>query len=216
MRNIRICVADDNVDEVTILCESLRLNNYDAIPAYTGEEALRLCKNGEVDLLLLDIGLSDIDGYEVFRRLKSDPTTEDIPVIFVTAKGSAEDVALGHNLGAVDYIIKPYNLPMVLVAVEMALRTLHTSSYVDSPFEFWNDPAYTDPMTGLRNSRFLIERLEEEINRTWRHNLPISCVVMDFVEDEQQSNAKNRNNEGSEKEYDSKSHFLLRSNELYQ
>lgn len=183
MRNIRVCVADDNKDEVEVLCESLKLNNYDAIPAYTGEEALRLCKNGEVDLLLLDIGLPDINGIEVFKRLKSDPTTEDIPVIFVTARGSSEDVALGHELGAVDYIVKPYNLPMVLIAVEMALRTLHTSSYIDAPFEFWNDPVYTDPITGLRNHRFLIERLEEEINRTWRHNLPLSCVVLDFIED---------------------------------
>ncbi|MCX8065238.1 MAG: response regulator [Candidatus Hydrogenedentes bacterium] len=183
MRSIRVCVADDNRDEVAILCESLVLHNYQAIPAYTGEEALRLCKNGEVDLLLLDIGLPDIDGIEVFKRLKSDPTTEDIPVIFVTARGSAEDVARGHELGAVDYITKPYNLPMVLVAVEMALRTLHTSYYTDVPFEFWDDPAYTDPMTGLRNYRFLMERLEEEIHRSKRHNFPISCVVLDFIEE---------------------------------
>lgn len=187
MRNIRICVADDNVDEVSILCESLNLHNYEAIPAYTGEEALRLCKTGEVDLLLLDIGLPDIDGIEVFKRLKSDPTTADIPVIFITARGSVEDVSLGHDLGAVDYITKPFNLPMVLVAVEMALRTLHTSSFTDVPFEFWDDPAYTDPLTGLRNYRFLMERLDEEIHRSKRHNLPISCVILDFVEEKDNS-----------------------------
>ncbi|GEM_PF-225876 len=193
MRNIRVCVADDNVEEVTILCESLRLHNYDAIPAFTGEETLRLCKNGEVDLLLLDIGLPDIDGIEVFKRLKSDPTTEDIPVIFITARGSSEDVAFGHDLGAVDYIVKPYNLPMVLVAVEKALRTLHISPFVDSPYEFWDDPAYTDPLTGLRNYRFIIERLDEEINRAHRLNLPLSCVVLDFVEDEKRLDSMDRN-----------------------
>jgi len=182
MKNIRVCVADDNRDEVLILCESLKLHNYEAIPAFCGAEALDLCKNGSVDLLLLDIGLPDIDGMEVCRRLKADPDTHDIPVIFVTARGSSQDVALGHELGAVDYIAKPYNLPMVLVAVEMALRTLHTSAYIDSPVEFWDDPIYTDPLTGLRNYRYLMERLEEEIVRTDRHKSPLSCIVLDFAD----------------------------------
>ncbi len=182
MKNIRVCVADDNRDEVLILCESLKLHNYEAIPAFTGMEAIDLCKSGSVDLLLLDIGLPDIDGMEVCKRLKADPDTRDIPVIFVTARGSSQDVALGHELGAVDYIAKPYNLPMVLVAVEMALRTMHTSPYIDSPVEFWEDPIYTDPLTGLRNYRYLIERLEEEIIRTDRHKSPLSCLVLDFTD----------------------------------
>lgn len=182
MKKIRVCVADDNKDEVLILCESLKLHNYEAIPAFCGAEALDLCKSGSVDLLLLDIGLPDIDGIEVCKRLKADPDTKDIPVIFVTARGSVQDVALGHELGAVDYIAKPYNLPMVLVAVEMALKTLHTSAYIDSPVEFWEDPIYTDPLTGLRNYRYLMERLEEEIVRTDRHKTPLSCLVLDFVD----------------------------------
>ncbi len=182
MRNIRVCVADDNRDEVTILCESLKLHNYEAIPAFSGTEALELCKKGKVDLLLLDIGLPDIDGIEVCKQLKANPETKDIPVIFVTAKGSVDDVALGHELGAVDYIAKPYNLPMVMVAVEMALKTMYTSAYIDSPVEFWDDPVYTDPLTGLKNYRYLMERLEEEIIRTDRHKTPLSCIVLDFVD----------------------------------
>lgn len=182
MKNIRVCVADDNRDEVLILCESLKLHNYEAVPAFCGMEVIELCKSGGVDLLLLDIELPDIDGIEVCKRLKADPDTKDIPIIFVTARGSSQDVALGHELGAVDYIAKPYNLPMVLVAVEMALRTLHTSAYIDSPVEFWDDPIYTDPLTGLRNYRYLMERLDEEIVRTDRHKSPLSCIVLDFAD----------------------------------
>ncbi len=182
MKNIRVCVADDNRDEVLILCESLKLHNYEAVPAFGGREVLDLCKSKSIDLLLLDIELPDIDGIEVCKQLKADPDTKDIPIIFVTARGSSQDVALGHELGAVDYIAKPYNLPMVLVAVEMALRTLHTSAYVDSPVEFWDDPIYTDPLTGLRNYRYLMERLEEEIVRTDRHKTPLSCIVLDFAD----------------------------------
>ncbi len=182
MKNIRVCVADDNKDEVLILCESLKLHNYEAVPAFCGMEAIELCKSGSVALLLLDIELPDIDGIEVCKRLKADPDTKDIPIIFVTARGSSQDVALGHELGAVDYIAKPYNLPMVLVAVEMALRTLHTSAYIDSPVEFWDDPIYTDPLTGLRNYRYLMERLDEEIVRTDRHKSPLSCIVLDFAD----------------------------------
>jgi len=157
-------------------------------------EAIDLCKSGSVDLILLDIGLPDIDGIEVCKRLKADPDTQDIPVIFVTARGSSQDVALGHELGAVDYIAKPYNLPMVLVAVEMALRTLHTSAYIDSPVEFWDDPVYTDPLTGLRNYRYLMERMEEEIVRADRHKSPLSCLVLDFVDydiDEEETEKSN-------------------------
>lgn len=190
MKNVTVCVADDNQDEVIILCESLRLNNYLAIPAFTGYEAIRLCKSGGIDLLLLDIGLPDISGIEVFKILKSDPKTKDIPIIFVTAKGSTQDVALGHELGAVDYIVKPYNLPMVLVAVDMALKTLHTSAYIDSPFEFWDDPVYTDPVTGLRNYRYLLERLSEELHRTERYKIPLSCLMLDFTESNLESEAE--------------------------
>jgi len=119
----KVCVADDCVDETDVLCQGLQLHNYDPVPVYTGQECLDTCERGDIDLLLLDVGLPDIDGYEICRRLKDNPKTRDIAVIFVTARGAERDVSHGYRLGAVDYITKPFNLPMVMVRVDAAMRT---------------------------------------------------------------------------------------------
>jgi diguanylate cyclase (GGDEF)-like protein len=182
LRQFTVGVVDDCVDEVTVLREGLRLHGYEVVSAHTGEEALKLCRDGAADLLLLDVGLPDLNGYEVCRQLKADPATRDIPIIFVTAKGAAEHVAEGYDLGAVDYIAKPYNLPIVMVRVDAAIRTRQVGDYVRSHSELLHDSAYTDELTGLRNRRFLLERLQEEVEKAHRYNYPVSCLVVDVDE----------------------------------
>lgn len=182
MCTINICVVDDCVDETTVLCEGLHLFGYHTLPAYSGRQALDICSKENIHLILLDIGLPDIDGYAVCRQLKSDPRTADIPVIFVTARGSSEDVALGYDLGAVEYVAKPYNLPIIVVRVESALRTRQDySGLVSGPY-LLTDPVYTDHLTGLRNRRFLVERLQEETEKAHRYRYPLSCLLLDFDE----------------------------------
>lgn len=178
----KICVVDDCIDEATILSEGLRLFGYDTCVAYCGLEAINLCQKETVHLLLLDIGLPDIDGYEVCRRLKNDPRTTNIPVIFVTARGSADEVALGYDIGAVDYVAKPYNLPIVVIHIEAALRTRQIHSDMVSGPYILTDPIYTDRLTGLRNRPFLIKRLQEESEKACRYNYPLSCLLLDFEE----------------------------------
>lgn len=182
MHPCRVCVADDCVDEAAILCEGLGLHNYEAHAVHTGQAALDCCREGKVDLLLLDVGLPDISGYEVCESLKSAPETRDIPVVFVTAKGSGDDVARGYALGAVDYIAKPYNLPIVMLRVDAAMRTWQMVDEVRSQPEWVLDNAYTDRLTGLRNRRFLLERLQEEVEKAHRYNYPLSCLILDVDE----------------------------------
>ncbi len=182
MHKARVCVVDDCVDEVTVLCEGLTLNGYDAVAAYTGADAIERCKLGGIDLVLLDIALPDVDGLEVCRRLKSDPATDSIPVIFVTARGEAGDIALGYELGAADYVVKPYNLPFVMVHVDSVLRD--TGSNIAEVFHSaaCEDPANTDELTGLRNKRFLTDRLQEEADKAQRYNYPLSCLMIEVDE----------------------------------
>ncbi len=182
MYAINICVVDDCMDETTVLCEGLHLFGYRTTAAYTGRQALDICRKENIHLVLLDIGLPDIDGYAVCRDLKSDPRTADIPVIFVTARGSSEDVARGYDLGAVDYVAKPYNLPLVIVHVEAALRTRQDYSGLLSGPYLLTDPIYTDQLTGLRNRRFLMERLQEETEKAHRYHYPLSCLLLHFDE----------------------------------
>jgi two-component system, cell cycle response regulator len=178
LEQFSVCVADDCADENDLLCMGLRLNNYAALPAYTGQEALDLCSQGKVDVLLLDVELPDIDGYEVCRQLKAEPGTSAIPVIFITAHSDAENVIQGYNLGASDFIAKPFNLPIVMIRIEAIMRTMQTNDEIP-PSDDVIDTAYTDQLTGLRNSRFLLERLQEEVEKAHRYNHTVSCLVLD-------------------------------------
>ena len=155
---------------------------YEAVVVLTWAQAISRCAAGVIDLLLLDIGLPDISGHEVCKKLKEDKKTKDIPIIFVTARGEAVDIAQGYALGAVDYIAKPYNLPIVMIRVESAMRTRQINDYLSCNLDLLQDPIYTDHLTGLHNRRFLLERLQEEIEKAHRYDYPVACVVLDVDE----------------------------------
>ncbi|MFO7816840.1 MAG: PP2C family protein-serine/threonine phosphatase [Thermodesulfobacteriota bacterium] len=120
----RILIVDDMAQNVAILGRLLK-KDYEVLVATSGKEALLLAR-GEVppDLILLDIMMPEMDGYEVCKRLKEDPETVDIPVIFVTAKTSMDDEAYGLKLGAVDYIAKPYQVPIIRARVNNQIELL--------------------------------------------------------------------------------------------
>lgn len=180
LRLYRVCVADDDEDAALVLVEGLRRHNYAAFAVHSGAEALEACRKGDVDLILLDVCFPDLSGHEVCRRLKADHKTRDIVVIFVTVKNANEDIATGYKLGATDYITKPYNLPMVMVRVDAAIRSRLTHEKLYAADEFLADSAYTDHLTGLRNGRYLLERLQEEVTEAHRYDYPVSCVVFDI------------------------------------
>ncbi|HUW60788.1 MAG TPA: diguanylate cyclase, partial [Candidatus Bathyarchaeia archaeon] len=165
-----------------VLCEGLKLHNYEACAVHTGTEALDLCAGGGIDLVLLDVCLPDISGYEVCQRLKQAPATREISIIFVTVKGSPQEVAKGFSLGAADYICKPYNLPMVMVRVDAAMREKRRRDRLRLEHELLLEETYTDHLTGLHNRRYLLERLQEEVEKAHRYNYPVSCVVFDVDE----------------------------------
>jgi diguanylate cyclase (GGDEF)-like protein len=179
---MRVCVADDDDVSAAILCNGLKMNNYDAFECHSGTEALEACAEGDVALILLDVGFPDISGFEVCQRLKSDPATKDIIVVFATAKDAEDDVAEGYRLGAADYITKPFNLPMVMIRVDAALRSVALKEHLRPEEIAACDTLYTDCLTGLRNHRYLLERLQEEVEKAHRFDYPVSCVVFDLDE----------------------------------
>jgi PAS domain S-box-containing protein len=118
----KILVVDDQPENIHILIESLE-EKYEIFFATNGEKALNFAFSKErPDLILLDIQMPGIDGYEVCTRLKANTDTRDIPVIFITASGQQEDETRGLRLGAVDFITKPFSLPIVEARVKTALR----------------------------------------------------------------------------------------------
>ena len=105
-----ILVVDDMPDNITLL-SSILSGSYKVKAANSGLRALKIAFSDAPDIILLDIMMPGIDGYEVCRELKADPRTRHIPVIFITALGEIEDETLGFELGAVDYITKPVSPP---------------------------------------------------------------------------------------------------------
>ncbi len=128
----RILVVDDERDIVELLRYNLVREGYDVVTAYNGKEALDKAANAP-DLVLLDLMMPVLDGFETCKKLKADPRTSGVPVIFLTASSSEVDEVLGLELGADDYIQKPISTRKVVARVKAALR--RKSSGADEPPE---------------------------------------------------------------------------------
>ena len=118
----QILLVDDNTTNLQLLHETLDGFGYKLLAAKNGTTALHIAKKVKPDLILLDIMMPEMDGYEVCKRLKADEATRQIPVIFVTALSDAEDEAKGLTLGAVDYITKPFNPELIRARVRNHLE----------------------------------------------------------------------------------------------
>ena len=117
-----VLVVDDTPDNLTLMSSLLR-SDYKVKLANSGERALEIVAGeSKPDLILLDIMMPGMDGYEVLRRLQFNPDTEDIPVIFLTAMSASDDETVGLELGAVDYITKPINPAITLARVRNHLQ----------------------------------------------------------------------------------------------
>jgi len=119
----KILVADDAPDNVALVQDLLSVEGYDVIPAYDGQEALLKIRSVLPDVVLLDINMPRMDGYETCRQLKEDPTTADIPVLMLTALAEPDDRVKGLQLGAEDYLTKPFDYRELVARVRARLRT---------------------------------------------------------------------------------------------
>ena len=128
----RILVVDDEQDLLEILKFNLETEGYEVSTACSAEEALTL-NVGEFDLLLLDVMMGGMSGFAMAKKLKSDPATEHIPIVFLTARDTENDTVTGFNLGADDYISKPFSIREVLVRVRAVLRRTASPAEQQAP-----------------------------------------------------------------------------------
>lgn len=168
-----VLIVDDQPANIQALARVLK-EDYLVLVATGGARALELAAGDKApDVILLDIMMPDMDGYEVCRKLKSDPQTKDIPVIFVTAMGDSEDEARGLDLGAVDYIAKPFNSAVVKARVrthvQLKIRT-----------DMLEQLAMVDGLTGIANRRNFDQVLDREWKRAARSGQTLSVVMMDI------------------------------------
>jgi len=169
----RILIVDDSPVNVQILAEGLKAD-YHIKVANSGAGALKSATSNEPpDLILLDAMMPEMDGYEVCRRLAAGDATRNIPIIFVTASHDAADEEYGLNLGAADYITKPFHLPIVKARVRNHLLLKQKTDMLESL-------AQMDGLTNIPNRRRLEEVLAVEWRRASRSQTPISVVMLDI------------------------------------
>jgi CheY-like chemotaxis protein len=125
-----ILIVDDVPANLKLLAALLQRAEYSVRCAISGEMALRSIQSSPADLILLDITMPDMDGYEVCRRLKADPATAEIPVIFVSALDAPSARNQAFAVGGLDYIVKPYRIKDVLSSVRQALKRLMAENEV--------------------------------------------------------------------------------------
>lgn len=171
-RRPTILIVDDEVSNIEIMNAVLE-DDHDVCFATSGAQALDLAARVLPDLILLDILMPGLDGFEVCRQLKQDKVLADVPVIFTTGLGTSEDEIRGLSLGAIDYVTKPIQ-PVVLrarVSNHIELKRLR-----DQLAEI----AVTDALTGLSNRRRLEDTLMNETRRLARSREPLSLIMLDI------------------------------------
>lgn len=160
-----VLVVDDKENIVELIEMNLERSGFKVIPAYTGKEALEKTKSLSPDLILLDLMLPDIDGFEVCRMIKLDQNTKDIPIIMITAKSEEADKVIGLGLGADDYITKPFGLRELEARIRTVLRRYERTE------KFKNDIAQPSDLIRFKDltidlTQYQIKRNDEEISLT--------------------------------------------------
>ncbi len=174
----KILIVDDAETNLMIL-SNLLAEEGDIISATDGVQAIALAESDLPDLILLDVSMPGMDGYEVCRRLKSGIQTRDIPVVFVTGRTEDNDQEKGLLLGAIDYILKPYSPLIVLARIRnhLALQKAHRDLKIANAE--LTRLATTDFLTGVWNRRRFMELGEAEVARVRRSGRCFGAVMMD-------------------------------------
>jgi DNA-binding response OmpR family regulator len=148
----KILIIEDDLDVAEMLNAYFRVQGYEVFTVNWGEDGVRSCLTIQPDLVILDIRLPDIDGYEVARRMRGDRRTAEIPIIFLTEKRDRSDRLQGLELGADDYITKPFDVQELRLRVRNALKRVSQGSL-------------TNPVTGLPEGALVDEKLSETLGK---------------------------------------------------
>jgi diguanylate cyclase (GGDEF)-like protein len=172
--DLRILLVDDNPQNLQVLGNHLKVLSHRLFFALDGERALAAVGQHRPHLILLDVQMPGMDGFDLCRRLKADPETADIPVIFLTAAHRDSDSLLeGFRVGGVDYITKPYHREELIARVETHLKL---KAYQDH----FREMSVRDPLTRLYNRRFMTDKIAHEQARRLRDGAVFTLALGDL------------------------------------
>jgi diguanylate cyclase (GGDEF)-like protein len=167
----KLLVVDDQAINIQVMYRCFA-GDYQVFMATSGEQALSLCKSNPPDLILLDVVMPGLDGFEVCKQLKTDDSTSHIPVIFVTAHTDPTQETHGLSVGAVDFIAKPVNPDVVRARVKTHLTLKFQSDLL-------RKLVFLDGLTGVFNRRYFDQQITTEWSRAARNDTPLSLILLD-------------------------------------
>jgi two-component system, cell cycle response regulator len=190
----KILILDDNAMNLKVLSATIRKKGFKATVARSGNEAFELMKQEKPDLILLDVMMHDLNGYEVCRILKNHKKFKDIPIIFIMPQTKIASYAKCFLVGGVDYVTKPYNIVELNEKIKTHLSSKKSLDEIKSSYEQLKlenkelqetvhkleKLSITDPLTGLYNRRYITERMEEENEVFLRKNREFSMMLLDI------------------------------------
>jgi DNA-binding response OmpR family regulator len=169
-KKAKILIVEDDLDVAEMLNAYFRVQGYDVFTVNWGEDGVRACQENRPDLVILDIRLPDIDGYEVATRLRRDRRTKDVPIIFLTEKRDRADRLHGLELGADDYITKPFDVQELRLRVRNSLRRI-------------GEGPLTNPVSGLPDGVLVTEHLEKSLKESSKSFLLVALGNLDAFRD---------------------------------
>jgi diguanylate cyclase (GGDEF)-like protein len=168
----RVLIIDDSKPIHALVRVRLADESIELMSAHDGKSGLQAAFDSPPDVILLDVDMPDLNGFEVCRQLKADGRTMDVPVIFLTGASSTEQKIKGLELGAIDYITKPFDPAELRARVRSSLRTKYL-------LDLLSRKALIDGLTGLWNRLYFDRRMNDELSLSRRSGRPLSCVMGD-------------------------------------
>jgi len=176
----KILIVDDSRLIAHVAKTMLTKRGHEIIVAQDGKAGLEAAKSEKPDIILLDVIMPIMDGYEVCEHLKEDDSTKEIPIIMVTSKAEAADKVKGLELGALDYVTKPFDEGELIARVNIHLRLRELYEAVQEQNRQLQEMANRDGLTGLYNHRYFHEQLSQDFLRAKRYHENLSCVLFDI------------------------------------
>ena len=175
-----ILVVEDDLAIAQMIKLILGKHGHELRHVLNGEEALEIVKIWTPDLIISDVMMPGLDGFALIKRLKNEPGLADIPIIFVTALSQVEQISQGLNLGAVDYLPKPFRAMELEARVNAALRLKFLQDDLRRANSELTELTLIDSLTGLKNRRYITEYLDQNLIHSARYGEPLSVLMVDI------------------------------------
>lgn len=185
--DVTILIVDDQPTTLKMLCAFLQSQGFKVVVAENGEQTLEFLRHEQPDLILLDVLMPGLNGFDLCRKIKENKDTAQIPIIFMTGLDSVKDKVAGFEAGGVDYITKPFQRVEVLARVKTHVMLRHREKQLEEANKKLSQQhkilevmSITDGLTGLYNRRHMNTVLSQEVQRCRRYGTDLACLVIDL------------------------------------